>query len=208
MPADPTAPLTPEELEYRAGKMLVESARLRSERMGPDDVHEMRHLLAAVEAGNTDGEEPGACPLDAVARHREQADAEVARLKARVTELEKDLAVFTTDPGILTRVGEGHTRYWYDQTRLADAEVARAQRLRSGLIEVIRLSPDSPGAEYAKKVLSECAATRPPTPSLPAGAPGYPGRATCRACAYESQRRWRSRRAWWGWTGANAGRHR
>lgn len=55
----------PEDMEAEAGRLLVASARARLARMGPDDAHEVRHLGAAIEAGNSDDEEPFACRLDA-----------------------------------------------------------------------------------------------------------------------------------------------
>lgn len=39
--------------EWLAGKLLTEAARLRAKRNGPDDAHELRHLLAAITAGNS-----------------------------------------------------------------------------------------------------------------------------------------------------------
>ena len=62
---------TPEAVEWLAGKLLVLSATQRVARGGPDDAHEIRHLHAALEAGNTDGDDPAACRLDgeALARH-------------------------------------------------------------------------------------------------------------------------------------------
>jgi len=46
---------TIKDIEWIAGKLLVVSAKLRKDRMAPGDAHEMRHLLAAVEGGNSDG---------------------------------------------------------------------------------------------------------------------------------------------------------
>jgi len=43
-----------DEIEWLAGKLLVVAARLRADRMASGDAHEMRHLLAAVEWGNSD----------------------------------------------------------------------------------------------------------------------------------------------------------
>ena len=56
--------------------------------------------------------------------------AEVERLEREVASLAADLAVFTSEPGVLARVGSEHTTYWYNQTRLRDAEV---ERLRDAL---------------------------------------------------------------------------
>lgn len=39
--------------EWLAGKLLTEAARLRAKRNRADDAHELRHLLAAVTAGNS-----------------------------------------------------------------------------------------------------------------------------------------------------------
>ena len=70
-PAAPTH--TPKVMEAEAGRLLVESARIRAARLGPDDAHELRHLWAAINAGNSDpcGE---TCHLDAdaIARWTEQ----------------------------------------------------------------------------------------------------------------------------------------
>jgi hypothetical protein len=46
--------MTPEQMEAEAGRLLVEAARARHERSGPDDAHELRHLFAAIHAGNSD----------------------------------------------------------------------------------------------------------------------------------------------------------
>jgi hypothetical protein len=48
--------------EWLAGKLLVRSARLRLRRLTPEDAHEMRHIWAALNAGNSD--HGPACPLD------------------------------------------------------------------------------------------------------------------------------------------------
>ena len=53
----------PEALEAKAGKMLVEAARLRLARGGLNDAHEVRHLYAAIQYGNSDDENDG-CRLD------------------------------------------------------------------------------------------------------------------------------------------------
>jgi hypothetical protein len=51
--------------EWLAGKLIVRSARVRAHRSGPGDAHELRHLWAAINAGNSDGCEDGAkCHLD------------------------------------------------------------------------------------------------------------------------------------------------
>jgi hypothetical protein len=56
--------LAPERLEWLAGKMLVASARRRVRRMGPDDAHEVRHLYAALVAGNSSDCDPSSCKRD------------------------------------------------------------------------------------------------------------------------------------------------
>lgn len=63
---DAYADETPERMEAWAGLLLVEAARKRLARSGPNDAHELRHLLAAVEAGNSDpcGPNGEACSLD------------------------------------------------------------------------------------------------------------------------------------------------
>lgn len=64
----------PEELEAEAGRLLVASARARKARMGPSDAHELRHLLACLEAGNSDPCNGGtACTLDAALANTEPA---------------------------------------------------------------------------------------------------------------------------------------
>lgn len=51
--------------EWLAGKLLVRSALLRAARMLPEDAHELRHLWAALNSGNSDGcAEGSACILD------------------------------------------------------------------------------------------------------------------------------------------------
>jgi hypothetical protein len=55
----------PESLEETAGRMLVQSARLRMARASREDAHEVRHIEAALRAGNSDECEPGNCALDA-----------------------------------------------------------------------------------------------------------------------------------------------
>jgi len=57
--------------------------------------------------------------------------AENERLEREVASLAADLAVFTTEPGVLARVGFDHTTYWYNQTRLRDAENERLRRAMS-----------------------------------------------------------------------------
>lgn len=49
--------------EWLAGKLIVRSARLRASRMNPEDAHELRHLWAAINSGNSDGCADG-CQLD------------------------------------------------------------------------------------------------------------------------------------------------
>jgi hypothetical protein len=56
--------------EWAAGKAIVRSARLRAKRGGPNDAHELRHLLAAITAGNSDPCEGGLCHLDAAMMQR------------------------------------------------------------------------------------------------------------------------------------------
>ncbi len=46
--------MTPEQMEAEAGRLLVEAARARHMRNGPDDAHELRHLFAAIHIGNSD----------------------------------------------------------------------------------------------------------------------------------------------------------
>lgn len=67
-PAQP-APTGPVDMEAEAGRLLVASAKLRVERAGPGDAHELRHLWAAINAGNSDpcGESGESCHLDAAA---------------------------------------------------------------------------------------------------------------------------------------------
>lgn len=51
--------------EWLAGKLIVRSARLRARRAGKGDAHELRHLWAAINAGNSDPCFGGAiCHLD------------------------------------------------------------------------------------------------------------------------------------------------
>lgn len=63
-------------IEAQAGRLLVEAARIRSTRLGPDDAHELRHLWAAINAGNSDpcGVNGESCHLDvdAIRRWTEQ----------------------------------------------------------------------------------------------------------------------------------------
>ena len=55
--------------EHLAGKLLVRSARLRAHRGGPNDAHELRHIGAAIEAGNSDPCDEGRdCHLDRALR--------------------------------------------------------------------------------------------------------------------------------------------
>ena len=77
-----------------------------------------------------------AARLDAIiaAAHMETDStlrAENERLEREVASLAADLAVFTTEPGVLARVGSEHTTYWYNQTRLRDAENERLRRAMS-----------------------------------------------------------------------------
>lgn len=69
--AQPPAPAsadTPEAIEADAGQMLVRAFHLRVNRGDPGDAHEMRHLRACVEIGNSDDCEGGAnCTLDRAA---------------------------------------------------------------------------------------------------------------------------------------------
>lgn len=52
--------------EWAAGKLIVRAARARGRRGGPGDAHELRHLLAAITAGNSDPCDGGrTCHLDA-----------------------------------------------------------------------------------------------------------------------------------------------
>jgi hypothetical protein len=53
---------SPERFEWLAGKLIVASARARLRRGAPGDAHEIRHLHAALVAGNTAGED--VCSLD------------------------------------------------------------------------------------------------------------------------------------------------
>lgn len=56
---------TPEETEALAGRLLVAAARERAARGAPADAHELRHLWAAINAGNSDVCDGGsACQLD------------------------------------------------------------------------------------------------------------------------------------------------
>lgn len=54
----------PEDLEAAAGRLLLESSKLREARGGPDDEHEINHILACLVAGDTDGEDPQLCVLN------------------------------------------------------------------------------------------------------------------------------------------------
>jgi hypothetical protein len=56
-------------IEQEAGRLLVEAARIRAARLGPDDAHELRHLWAAINAGNSDpcGANGESCHLDVAA---------------------------------------------------------------------------------------------------------------------------------------------
>lgn len=65
----------PEALEKEAGRLLVAAAKARLERGGPNDAHEVRHLYAAIQYGNSDDETDG-CRLDT----QLVADYAVARL--------------------------------------------------------------------------------------------------------------------------------
>lgn len=56
---------TPEEMERRAGKLLLSAYQARAKRAnGLDDAHEMRHIHAAIDFGNTDDCDPKNCKLD------------------------------------------------------------------------------------------------------------------------------------------------
>lgn len=60
--------------EWLAGKFIVRSARLRARRMGPVDAHEIRHLFAAITAGNSDPCDCGGdCHLDQAMLRNAQA---------------------------------------------------------------------------------------------------------------------------------------
>jgi len=57
--------------EWAAGKLLVRSAKARNHRAALDDAHEMRHLFAAVTAGNSAPCDGGrTCFLDGEMMHR------------------------------------------------------------------------------------------------------------------------------------------
>ena len=58
-----------DDIEREAGRLIVEAARIRAARCGPDDAHELRHLWAAINAGNSDpcGDHGERCHLDASA---------------------------------------------------------------------------------------------------------------------------------------------
>ena len=51
-------------LEWWAGKLLLQSYKLRTERGDTEDIHEARHIRAAFEAGTSDKCRPGYCTLD------------------------------------------------------------------------------------------------------------------------------------------------
>jgi hypothetical protein len=56
---------TPEEMERKAGKLLFSAYNLRAKRAnGLEDIHEMRHIFAALQIGNTDDCDPRNCKLD------------------------------------------------------------------------------------------------------------------------------------------------
>jgi len=74
---------TPEEMEGDAGTLLSKAYLARMERGDPQDAHEMRHIHAAVKAGNTDDCDPAACKLDAIDMLDEAAAAERERLRER-----------------------------------------------------------------------------------------------------------------------------
>lgn len=69
----PGSPAVPPEgldaIEQEAGHLLVGAARIRAARLGPDDAHELRHLWAAINAGNSDpcGVNGEPCHLDVAA---------------------------------------------------------------------------------------------------------------------------------------------
>lgn len=54
--------MTPEEMERLAGRLLVDAFKARRDRGGPEDLHEMRHIVACLEVGNS--EHGDTCPLD------------------------------------------------------------------------------------------------------------------------------------------------
>ena len=63
--------MTIDEMEAEAGRLLVAAGKARAERGDPDDAHEMRHLFAAVLAGNSSPCGNGAdCVLDAALMRR------------------------------------------------------------------------------------------------------------------------------------------
>ena len=68
--------MTPEQMEAEAGRLLVRAYKARAERGDSQDAHEMRHILAAVETGNTDDCDPAACKLDVQALHACDKDHE------------------------------------------------------------------------------------------------------------------------------------
>lgn len=55
---------TPEEMEAEAGRLLVEAYKARLSRGDLGDVHEMRHIYAALTTGNTEDCDPAHCKLD------------------------------------------------------------------------------------------------------------------------------------------------
>lgn len=50
--------------EWLAGKLIVRAYKARTERGGPEDAHEIRHLYAAVWTGNSDHCTKAMCSLD------------------------------------------------------------------------------------------------------------------------------------------------
>lgn len=58
---------TPEDLEELIGELLLRSYNIRKVRSnGLVDIHEMRHLQAAVNIGNTEDCDPANCKLDTI----------------------------------------------------------------------------------------------------------------------------------------------
>lgn len=94
-------------------------------------------LRSASDAGDT-----GPAILDLEDEATADLRAEVERLEREVASLAADLAVFTAEPGVLARVGSEHTSYWYNQTRLQDAE---NERLRAVLASADRLAKTAYG---------------------------------------------------------------
>lgn len=74
---------------------------------------------------------PGRCRCASQAEH---VRAEIERLERENASLAADLAVFTTEPGILARVGGEHTTYWYNQTARVASELDRV----AGMLDRLR----------------------------------------------------------------------